>query len=560
MGSSNSKKTNEAIRTGVKEQSKLPDAAIPDVQQDPTKLKKESTKSVIITNQIHHQTTGTVQHDEQVRQDPTKLKKESTKSVIITNQSHHQTTGTVQSLQKQRQQGGKSLNDAPKPSVVFSSEYRFGKASTLKTKQIKKHVIAAIEIGYTHSGYVFCLGKQFALEGGGLYCPNWEAKDKGVVTFKTSSAILFRPDKSIHSIGYEAEEHVSRIQCEPDSGKWFFFKNFMVEFNNLKGTAFEDFKIKDFCQHNVTMKAVDVISSFINQMKDTLINELARRKLGYNDKDIQWILTTPGSLEPSQLQLMNTASIKAGIKQDQLTFVQGPEAELKYHRTFTSSPSTFGEEQIAPLSKNFRSLLIHLGGVAIDLTVIEVNEKTINIIEKIFNTNESAKQEFIRFLKRLFGGDVFKFLKDYHPLEYSEFLDNFEKKLKYFESDKKVTVRVPPRWYDAYEERTGDTLTNTINQTAFKESVEFKNDKIRMSPELFRKFNENATEFTTEMVEKTLAKHSASGIGILFIAGDHVDDMFVNKLKKQYPSHRIIVSKNPELVVLKGAVLCEIVE
>lgn len=69
--------------------------------------------------------------------------------------------------------------------------------------------------------------------------------------------------------------------------------------------------------------------------------------------------------------------------------------------------------------------------------MIEVNEKTINIIEKMFNTNESAKQEFIRFLKRLFGGDVFKFLKDHHPLEYSEFLDNFEKKLKYFESDKK---------------------------------------------------------------------------------------------------------------------------
>lgn len=61
------------------------------------------------------------------------------------------------------------------------------------------------------------------------------------------------------------------------------------------------------------MKAVDVISSFINQMKDTLINELARRKLGYNDKDIQWILTPPGSLEPSQLQLMNTASIKVTI-------------------------------------------------------------------------------------------------------------------------------------------------------------------------------------------------------------------------------------------------------
>lgn len=61
------------------------------------------------------------------------------------------------------------------------------------------------------------------------------------------------------------------------------------------------------------MKALDVISSFINQMKDKLLNELSRRQLGYNDKDIQWILTTPGSLEPSQLQLMKTASIKVTI-------------------------------------------------------------------------------------------------------------------------------------------------------------------------------------------------------------------------------------------------------
>ncbi|CAC5383006.1 unnamed protein product [Mytilus coruscus] len=519
MGTSNSKKTGEANTTVVKEQRKLPDAAILD----------------------HHE-------------------QDSRQSVIVTNQNHHQTTGTVQSLQKQRKHDGTSLNNAPKPSVVFTSEHRFGKASTLKTKQIKKDVIAAIEIGYTHSGYVFCLGKKYALEGGGLYCPNWEAKDKGVVTFKTSTAILFRPDKSIQSIGYEAEEHVSRIQGESDSGKWFFFKNFMVEFNNLKDTAVEEFKIKDFCQNNVTLKAVDVISSFIIQMKDKLINELTRQQLGYNDNDIQWVLSIPGTLEPSQLQLMKTAAIKAGIKHDQLTLVTGPEAELKYHRTFTSSPSTFGEVQIAALPKYYRSILVHLGGVAINLTVVEVNEKTTNIIEKIFNTNESAKQEFIRFLKRLFGGDVLTYLKDYHPLEYAEFLDNFEKKLKYFESDKIVTVRVPPRWYDAYEEFTGDTLTNSINQTSFKEAVAFQNDKIRISPELFRKFNENATEFTTKIVEKTLAKHSASGIGILFIAGDHVDHVFVNTLRKQYPSHRIIVSKNPELVVLKGAVLCEIVE
>lgn len=192
--------------------------------------------------------------------------------------------------------------------------------------------------------------------------------------------------------------------------------------------------------------------------------------------------------------------------------------------------------------------------------MVEVNEKKTLILDTIFNTDESAKQEFIRFLTRLFGGDVLKYLRDYHPLEYSELLHNFEKKLKYFESDKLVTVRVPPKWYDAYREFTGDTLTNSLNQTTFRDAVSFQNDKIRISPEFFRKFYTNATEFTIEMVEKTLAKQSALGIGVVFIAGDHVDRVFVNTLKERYPAHRIIVSKNPELVVLKGAVLYAIIE
>ncbi|XP_076070821.1 heat shock 70 kDa protein 12A-like [Mytilus galloprovincialis] len=504
-------------------------------------------------------TTVIPDHHEQQQKDNAQLKKESRQPVKVTNQTHHQTTGTLQSLQKQ-QQDRTSLNNAPKPSVVYTSGHRPGKASSLKTKQLKREVIVAIEIGYSHSGYVFCLGEKYALEGVGLYCPNWEAKDKRGVNFKTSTAILFRPNKSIHSIGYEAEEHVSRIQGEPDAGKWFFFKNFMVEFNNLKGKAVEDFKIKDFCQNKVTMKAVDVISSFISQMKDELRNELSRHQLGYNDNDIQWMLTTPGKLEPSQLQLMNTAAIKAGIKNDQLTLVQGPEAELMYNRTFTRSPSTFGEYEISPLPKNYRSILVHLGGVAMSLTVVDVNETKTKILETIFNTNESAKDEFLKFLTRLFGGDVLTFLREYHPLDYSELLYNFEKKMRYFQSDKVVTVRVPPGWYDAYKEFTGDTLTNTINQTTFSEAVTFQNDKIRISPEFFRKFYENATQCIMEEVETTLEKQPALEIGIVFVAGDHVDRVFVNTLKERYPALRVIVSINPELVVLKGSVLYEIME
>lgn len=87
----------------------------------------------------------------------------------------------------------------------------------------------------------------------------------------------------------------------------------------LKATAVEDLTIKDFWQNNVTMKAVDVISSFINQMKDKLVNELIRRPLGYNDNDIQWVITTPGKLEPPINELMYTAVTKVFFKVECIT-------------------------------------------------------------------------------------------------------------------------------------------------------------------------------------------------------------------------------------------------
>lgn len=55
--------------------------------------------------------------------------------------------------------------------------------------------------------------------------------------------------------------------------------------------------------------------------------------------------------------------LQAGINNDQLTLVQGLEAELMYNRTFTRSPSTFGEVEIAAFPQNYRSILVHLGGL-----------------------------------------------------------------------------------------------------------------------------------------------------------------------------------------------------
>lgn len=197
--------------------------------------------------------------------------------------------------------------------------------------------------------------------------------------------------------------------------------------------------------------------------------------------------------------------------------------------------------------------------MAINLTLVEVKEGKTQIHETVFRTVQSAKEEFIKFLTNLFGEDVMKYLVENYQSEYNEVLYNFDRKLKFFESNEVVTIRIPPQWYEAFEIVTGDTLTNAINQTVLTSAVSLQNDKIRIRSDFFRIFYENSTKIAIQMVQTTLSTESALGIGIVFVAGDHVDRVFVNTLKELYPAYRIIVPKYPELAVLKGTVLYKIV-
>lgn len=57
----------------------------------------------------------------------------------------------------------------------------------------------------------------------------WKSHD-GSPSAKTPSAILFKPDKTFHSFGYEAMSNYGDLFLDDDENpsNWFFFKNYKM--------------------------------------------------------------------------------------------------------------------------------------------------------------------------------------------------------------------------------------------------------------------------------------------------------------------------------------------
>ncbi|XP_052076822.1 uncharacterized protein LOC127714830 [Mytilus californianus] len=150
----------------------------------------------------------------------------------------------------------------------------------------KNDVIVALEIGLTCSGIAVCLWDSHQEKL--MFLLKWKSKEQSRVSNKTSTAILFRPNKTADSIGDDAEwRHCGRNQDNLDERP--YYKNFMLTLCKEQEMDWEDIAIWDV-QKKSRMKAVDIITSFIKNMKHKLLKEIFN---GESNTDIQWVFTVP---------------------------------------------------------------------------------------------------------------------------------------------------------------------------------------------------------------------------------------------------------------------------
>jgi hypothetical protein len=94
--------------------------------------------------------------------------------------------------------------------------------------------VAAIDFGTTYSGYALSFRSDFLDDPLKIMTNQWKTGAGRPASLKTSSCILFRPDQSFDSFGFEAEDKYAELAMDENHFDWYYFKRFkMLLYENM---------------------------------------------------------------------------------------------------------------------------------------------------------------------------------------------------------------------------------------------------------------------------------------------------------------------------------------
>ncbi|XP_076070819.1 heat shock 70 kDa protein 12A-like isoform X1 [Mytilus galloprovincialis] len=512
----------------------------------PTKTSQDDSKTTTTSRQPSEKTKTP---DKTTSAEPSKRPSKKTESPPPRSRSADLSKRTRTSASEAKQDGANIVKD-------------------IENKKKNKLLVAAIDFGTTYSGYACLTRDEFENNKGDnskIYCPHWE-REAGL-SYKAPTSVLFRPNKTFHSFGFEAEKYYHENSDNIDFKEWYFYKHFKMKLYTDKDELTQDTIIEDSREAGNRMKAVDVFAAVIKYFKDQLLKYFKDRhddKEYLNNNDIHWVITVPAIWDLKAKQFMKDAALKAGISGDQLTLALEPEAASLYCRKVPVSVEITkdGGKAIAAMQNGSQYIVFDQGGGTTDITVHEVTGQ--NTLKEIHQAcgghygGTTVNAEFYKFWTTLLSGPVIKEIRDKHPSEYFDFMTAFEHKKTSFSVDEKsmITLRIPVVWMEVFKDNTDETLEEAILDSAYNGKVTMQKDKLRMKYELFRKFFDYSINNVLRVFEDLFKKPTIANIRtVLAVGGYSESPVLINAIKEKFPKLTIIVPKDPGLAVLKGAVL-----
>ncbi|XP_069129241.1 heat shock 70 kDa protein 12A-like [Argopecten irradians] len=402
------------------------------------------------------------------------------------------------------------------------------------------HVIsAAIDFGTTFSGYAFSTLHDFHTSPDKVSSLTWTATSGCLQSLKTSTAVLFTPDKKFSCFGFEAEDKYSELTLG-EGGK-------MVLLLQIQDGA---------------LPALDVFSAAIGYMKDHLLQTCNKQGLDLLPHDIQWVLTVPAIWDDSAKLFMRKAAVKAGMLSDKLLLALEPEAAAMYckHIHVNVSADWDGSKTLSNFRPGTKYMVVDAGGGTVDITVHQVQE--LGTLREVCAASGGdwggtmVDKEFERLLRNIFGQRVFRKFQRDHIDDFLEFFRTFEiKKRTLSEKQDTMTFTVPTSLLDMYQ---SGKMSGDANEFVAARSgqILLKQSKLRVSSQCISSLYESSSSCLVNHLKKMMQDPLAADISSIIMVGGYSECSFLQeKVIQEFPSTRVIVPSEPGLAVLKGAVI-----
>ncbi|OWF40770.1 heat shock 70 kDa protein 12B-like [Mizuhopecten yessoensis] len=426
---------------------------------------------------------------------------------------------------------------------------------------IEKHLlVAAIDFGTTYSGYAFSFLHDYQRDPLKISANNWTAGSGGLISLKTSTCVLFKPNGDFHSFGFEAEDKYSDLSLDREQEGWYYFRRFKMKLYENKCLN-RSFKIEDDQGH--TMAAIKVFTAVIKYLKDQMLTSCKNQMTDIKATDILWVLTVPAIWSDASKQFMREAAEAAGIQGNHLLIALEPEAASMYCKYLPLERK--GEGGLKTFTAGSKYLVLDAGGGTIDITVHEVQRD--GSLKEIHKANggdwggTKVDHAFQVLLSGIIGNGAFHSFMEKNKADMVEFFRDFEVKKRTIKpnasSDEKVTFKVPSTMNDACkDENSNDIATIVKSKQHFKGNLSVVGDKLRVSGDRAKELFKDPVKHIVAHLKKLLDEPSARGVkSILMVGGFSESLVLQDAIKKGFPNLRMIVPQDAGLAVLKGAVI-----
>ncbi|KAL3878559.1 hypothetical protein ACJMK2_030896 [Sinanodonta woodiana] len=384
-------------------------------------------------------------------------------------------------------------------------------------------LVAAIDFGTTYSGYAFSFRNDYEKDPCKIYTPVWNDGYRSLASLKAPTCALFDPHKKFHSFGYEAEDKYADLAAYNEADGWYYFRRFKM---TLYDKMFPNRNFELETDDGKTLSAMLVFSSCLKYIVDHLFKTCQDRISGIARTKIRWVLT-------------------ADIPGDQLLITLEPEAASIFCQHLP----------IRMLSKT--------EGGTIDITVREVmGDRELRELHKASGGDwggTKVDKAFADLLTDIVGNDV---MREFDKKDKSDFIDlfrEFEVKKRSFKPGKKdkMNIRVSIALAEICKAKRGKEINDIIaSKPKYKDRITWPGDKLRIEHDVATELFQESCNAIVEHLKSLFNEPEVQDVTTILMVGGYSESPILQDfVKTNFKQKKIIIPADPDLAVVKGAVI-----
>lgn len=212
-------------------------------------------------------------------------------------------------------------------------------------------------------------------------------------------------------------------------------------------------------------------------------------------------------------------------------------------------------------------------GDAATLSVHRVSgDKSFKMVHQSRSHRKGSTQvndQFLLFLSNLIGEDIIRTLKNDYKDDYMEMYNEFEMEKRKIEPDSldkssfsfKLPYQIEDTFKSLYKEEYKAITDRIEDKSAYRDRVRYDGNRLHVDVSVLKELFDVVLDKIENYIRNVLQMTPAARVASLMLVGGLSESKMVQSgMKKRFPEMLVITPENPELAVMKGAIMLSVLK